>query len=707
MDERARAGNVVAILSLLLVAHGVRADAVSDPQVPLHTFDGENALQGLVRRNVDVKLVDSPAGKGQALQVRFGKADWPNVYFPAGDAPWDWSGYRGLAVDVTNPNPFAVRVCIRVDNQGADGAKHCNQTGIDVPAGKTRTLSTTFNYGLDLGLWGMRGYPPISKGDGATLDPSKVVAFQVFLPMPDKPKTLLLDNIRLFGKRPPLKPWPSKRFVDRFGQYKYDDWPGKLKDESELRTRLAAEKEDLAKHPRLPGRDKYGGWKDGPQRAATGWFRTEKVDGKWWLITPEGRLFFSLGIDCVGHWTRTIVTKREEWFDWLPDPDGPFREHYGTFSNTHRGPVKKGRSFGFYSANLQRKYGDGWQAKWRETVRRRLRSWGFNTIANWSSPKVYLDAKIPYVVGVGIGGKNKRIASGSDYWGKMHDVFDPQFAKDAERSIRGALRLWKDNEYCLGIFVDNELSWGHESACGLAVGALNSEADQPAKKAVLADLRKKYESIERLNAAWETTYASWEAMAAEPSAPKEPEEFTDACRADLNAFIYRFSKRYFTTVRDAIRKTSPHHLYLGCRFAWGNQASYRAAGEVCDVVSFNIYRETVDPTEYGFTKTLGKPCIIGEFHFGALDRGMFHTGLVKAKDQADRARKYIRYVRSVADMPNFVGCHWFQWVDEPITGRWFDGENYNIGFVNVVDDPYPEMRAAARKVHAEVYARRY
>jgi len=182
---------------------------------------------------------------------------------------------------------------------------------------------------------------------------------------------------------------------------------------------------------------------------------------------------------------------------------------------------------------------------------------------------------------------------------------------------------------------------------------------------------------------------------------------TDACKRDLNAFIYRFSLEYFTTIRDAIRRTSPHHLYLGCRFAWGNQTSYRAAAEVCDVVSFNIYKQTVDPAEYGFTSELGKPCIIGEFHFGALDRGMFHTGLVKAKDQADRARKYANYVRSVADMPAFVGCHWFQFVDEPITGRWFDGENYNIGFVTVVDQPYPELVAAARRVHAELYARRF
>ena len=38
------------------------------------------------------------------------------------------------------------------------------------------------------------------------------------------------------------------------------------------------------------------------------------------------------------------------------------------------------------------------------------------------------------------------------------------------------------------------------------------------------------------------------------------------------------------------------------------------------------------------------PVIIGEFHFGAMDRGMFHTGLRKAVDQEDRAQKYVNYV---------------------------------------------------------------
>lgn len=48
-------------------------------------------------------------------------------------------------------------------------------------------------------------------------------------------------------------------------------------------------------------------------------------------------------------------------------------------------------------------------------------------------------------------------------------------------------------------------------------------------------------------------------------------------------------------------------------------------------------------------------------------------------------------------------CHWFQYVDEPITGRWFDSENDNIGLVDVTDTPYPELINSARTIHGEMY----
>ena len=98
--------------------------------------------------------------------------------------------------------------------------------------------------------------------------------------------------------------------------------------------------------------------------------------------------------------------------------------------------------------------------------------------------------------------------------------------------------------------------------------------------------------------------------------------------------------------------------------------------------------------------------IVGEFHFGALDRGLFHTGLVATRDQNERAKCYRAFVNDCLDHPRFVGTHWFQWQDQALTGR-FDGENYQIGFVTVTDTPYPELVAAARDIGATMYRRRF
>ncbi len=66
-----------------------------------------------------------------------------------------------------------------------------------------------------------------------------------------------------------------------------------------------------------------------------------------------------------------------------------------------------------------------------------------------------------------------------------------------------------------------------------------------------------------------------------------------------------------------------------------------------------------------------------------------------------------RYMETIVDNPCFVGVHMFQYMDGPISGRAYDGENYNTGMVNVADIPYKHMVKAAKEVHAELYQRRY
>jgi hypothetical protein len=122
-----------------------------------------------------------------------------------------------------------------------------------------------------------------------------------------------------------------------------------------------------------------------------------------------------------------------------------------------------------------------------------------------------------------------------------------------------------------------------------------------------------------------------------------------------------------------------------------------------DVYSMNSYRYSLDREVieqiYQVTEL---PIIIGEFHFGVPENGLA-AGLVQVSSQKERGVAYRYYVEQAAALPALIGTSWFQWVDQSVTGR-MDGENYNIGLVDVTDRPYPEMVAALKATHKRLYA---
>ena len=97
--------------------------------------------------------------------------------------------------------------------------------------------------------------------------------------------------------------------------------------------------------------------------------------------------------------------------------------------------------------------------------------------------------------------------------------------------------------------------------------------------------------------------------------------------------------------------------------------------------------------------------MIGEFHFGATDRGPFGTGVCQAENQVDRAEKMKTYVRSALGNPQIVGVHWHQFSDQATSGR-FDGEYLQVGWTDICDTPYPEAISAVRELGAELYRTR-
>ncbi len=674
------------------------------PSAGAPLFDmGDKALPGKVRLS-DAVVSPVAAGGETVLRIAFGsRSQYPSIRFEPdrlGYSP-DWSGAGALAITVSNAGPGAVTLGLRIDSAAA--TDRGRQASAEISPGKEARLLMPLGSGG--AIVGMIGQPPLANAhpwdahlapSTAPFDPARIKSFQLFVGRPKEKHAIALRRAELVEAARPKLP-----FVDRFGQFNGADWPGKLKGAGEFAARREAEAAALAEPSPLAGRNAFGGWEAGPRLEATGRFRVQKHGGKWWLVDPGGRLFWSSGITGVRFNNATRVAGREDFFEWFPPQEDPLARFFAG-----RG---KGRTFDFYAANLFRKFGPDFEAAFFDTATRRMVSWGITTIANWSDERSWLLRRVPYTVPVNTGGPGRfvvseRLKAGQPWIKQFPDPFEPRFEKTLDEKL-AALAHLKEDPWMLGVFIDNELPWLENEAGPkrVAAAALDTPAGAPVKAALIRHLRAKGD-LAAANKAFGTGFASWEAAEAQPwhLAP-DRRAAAEPALAALDAVI---AEQYFRTCRDALRRHLPGALYLGCRFHQYNREAIRAAKAYCDVVSFNIY--AYDPAEKEadeFAQEMDFPVVIGEFHFGATDRGMFHTGLRKTEDQADRAAKYVAYLTRAAAAPWCVGAHWFQYLDQPLTGRG-DGENYNIGFVNVTDDPYPELTAAAREFHGRLYPER-
>ena len=494
------------------------------------------------------------------------------------------------------------------------------------------------------------------------------------------------------------EPWTNmalKDFLpcfDRYGQFKHREWPGKTHSDAELKAVAEEEERDLAAHPGPSDRDMFGGWSEGPKQEATGRFRTAKIGGKWWLVDPDGNLFWSWG--AVRVTPSSAVTPlngnqrspkcggpfpdRDCLFEGLPEKSDPLAKFYDTFDALllpfylKRGETRR---FDFSSANLYRKYGENWFEKYSDSCHRRLRSWGANTIANSSDLRICLQDRTPYAERVEC--QSRPILGSWGSWAKFRDPFDPSFTEGVVKALAEHGREAHD-KWCIGFFIDNEIQWGskHED---LARWTLWSPDDQPAKIEFMKRLAAKGISFDKND----------------PSTVPV---------AELCAFTDVIAEEYFRRTREAVKSFDSGLLYLGCRFAGSARPwAIGPCAKYCDVVSYNIYLKQIG--DWRLPNNIDAPVMIGEFHFGAHDRGLFGAGLINAGTQEGRAAAIKRYVESALGNPQIVGVHWHQFSDQPASGR-FGGDHFQVGWTDVCDRPYPETVRALREIGAELYARR-
>lgn len=476
-------------------------------------------------------------------------------------------------------------------------------------------------------------------GEYGPLDAVTELGFSMQQPLGNP--SLEIRSVSLSKEDPGSDVLEGKPVVDEFGQWKHADWPGKVKNIDDLKKQWTEEAHELRSGEF--GWCQYGGYTNSKAKA-TGFFRVEQIEGKWWFVDPDGHLFFSTSSTGMGTGSGDArIQGREDYYTALPPRD---------LSGGRRGAA------GFYGWNLARRHGTN-SSGWADFALERLESWGLNTIGNWSDSRLWDAKRKAYQVNLGGWGMR------DGYLG-LPDVYSEEFVKTADRDAATQCAPRKDDPWLLGYFIANEPPWERRES--LVVQMILEGKDCPIQRAARTAL-------------------------ADGDTPEKRKQF-----------IYKSFEKFLEVTMAAIRRHDPNHLILGLRFGGGvPPAEMLRASKVFDVYSLNVYSTQVSVKNLEeIYRVTGRPIIVGEFHFGVPGRGLA-AGLVQVRDNAERGNAYRYYVEQAAAFPAFIGTSWFQWVDQPCTGR-MDGENYNIGLVDVTDRPYPELVEAMRTTHKRLQA---
>ncbi|MHB1516920.1 MAG: putative Ig domain-containing protein [Acidimicrobiales bacterium] len=146
---------------------------------------------------------------------------------------------------------------------------------------------------------------------------------------------------------------------------------------------------------------------------ATGYFRIGHSEGRAWLVTPQGRPFFSTGVDHV-----TPYNDVDQTTGLCP-----------------------------YCQTIAKNYPS--TSAWATATVSRLRSWGFNSLGPFSDVATF-GAQMPFSVQLSM-------ASGNDW-------FAPSFVTNANQVAATQVAPLAHNPNLIGFYTDSELHWGPGSS---------------------------------------------------------------------------------------------------------------------------------------------------------------------------------------------------------------------------------------------------
>ena len=361
--------------------------------------------------------------------------------------------------------------------------------------------------------------------------------------------------------------------------------------------------------------NRYGSSTAKPKQEVTGRFYVKKIDGRWWIVDPEGYL----------HYERSVTSMRK--------------------GSSARNATAWNERFGS-------------DEQWMATTQTELAELGFHgtgafctntysviqahNAANTAAPMTLA----PSFAFLG----QFRSQIGAQYPGgndlnECALVLIPNAAKTWEQFcvdyVATALAPYKEDRNLLGFFSDNELSF--TSATG---GHLLQR---------LLDLN---------DASYACAYA--QAFMAEKGA-------VAVTIALASEFAGRIAEKYFKGVKDAVTAFDPGMMYLGSRLHGRpkqDEGVVRAAGKYCDIVAINYYgpwSPELDTYVKNWDEWANAPFLVTEFYTKGIEDSDLNNrsgaGLC-VRNQAGRAYAYQHFTLGLLEAKNCVGWHWFKYQDD-------------------------------------------
>lgn len=601
------------------------------------------------------------------------------------DFPKNWSSYNYLVLDMKCSTSQRVYVGLTTETGYNElriifyGIGGRIRTAIPLeyfsaPAAGAHDLAATYNHKRPL------SYINLDRGTRRPLVGVDSIGFRMHCPVGGD-QTIQLNDVYLSVDDPGDAYLESKPVVDEFGQWNLGEFEGKVHSLEELKADWAKEDVEIAAmKTKAPKYSKYGGNLK-YQVEGTGFFRVENIDGKWWFVDPQGYLFLSLGANGIG--PNTYSNNNPPFGAYTTTPPEGFNISSLGIERRFRPSETKGSTkvdsaimLGYW--NLYRRYGaENMMEKARQTTVNRMSLWGMNTMGGWGNiagnPKPYMS----YV----------RAGNTTNIFGLV-DIYVPGFKESIEESIKNSVKNTVNDDMLIGYFIGNEPAFCNQEN---RLAELIMEADDcvPMKIAYRNFIQEYGESTE-----------------------------------SNKAFAYKTFREYVKAICETTKKCDPNHLILGIRFGRGVPTTevLTISKDYFDVYSFNNYGMNPmveNNVNYGTMtvsevsendernifdevyKIAGLPMIIGEYHFGTTDRALGES-LVRVNSQEERGIAYRNYSEAAFSHPALIGLSWFQWNDQEMFGRG-DGENYNIGLVDITDRPYPHMVDAIEAVSDNCY----